>query len=239
MKWRNVQVTLAAVAITVAVSGCTTHPGAAPSGSPTINWTAKLAAFTARYGENPASDPPYTDAQAIAATASFSDRYWAILQKQYPQVVRPTDSFVHWTSNGDPDRAACLTAAGVSPENGVSSDGTTSQGGSSPATAASAVAIFDCEFVRYPVRQAPPPNKAQLGYYCDYLIHYLVPCYRAHGAPIDEGMPNRARFIAQFQPDYVGARWELTPPDAGDAPDPTYDGRSAVCSAIGPGGAEP
>ena len=228
MKRRGVQVMLAAVALTVAVCGCTAQAGAAPSSSPTINWTAKLAAFTAKYGENPASDPPYTDAQATAAAASFADRQWAILLQTFPQAVRPTDSFVHWTSSDDPDRVACVTAAASTP----GSD-------SSPPTAAPSIAIFDCEFVRYPVRQSPPPNAAQVSYYYDYLTHYLVPCYLAHGATIDPGMPTRAQFIAQFRSGYVGARWQLTPPDAGDAPDPTYDGPSAVCSAIAPGGAEP
>jgi len=228
MKRRTFRVILVAVALSVAVSGCTAPPTAAPSGSPTINWAAKLAAFTAKYGVNPASDPPFTDAQALAFNAGYSERRWKILLQEYPQAVHPTDAFVHWASNGDPDLAACLTAAGVPPE-----------GEDFTPTVTNEVAMFDCQSVRYPVRQSPPPNKAQLSYYYDYLTHYLVPCYRAHGAPIDEGMPNRTRFIAQFQPGYVGARWELTPPDAGDAPDPTYDGRSAVCSAIGPGGAIP
>lgn len=164
----------------------------------------------------------------MAVAASFADRQWAILLQTFPQAVRPTDSFVHWTSNDDPDRVACLTAAGSTP----GSD-------SSPPTAASSVAVFDCEFVRYPVRQSPPPNTAQLSYYYDYLTHYLVPCYQAHGAKIDLGMPSRPEFIAQNQSGYVGARWALTPPDAGDAPDPTYDGTGAVCSAIAPGNTEP
>ena len=51
-------------------------------------------------------------------------------------------------------------------------------------------------------------------------------------------MPNRAQFIAQNRPGYSGTPWVLTPPNAGDAPDPTYDGPTAVCSATGPGGAQ-
>ena len=239
MKPRSAKMLLAAVALTVAVSACTAQHAAGPSPSPTINWTTKLAAFTAKYGENPASDPPFTEAQAKAVTAHYSDRQWAILLKQYPEAVRPTDSFIHWTSNDDPDRAACLTAAGSTPDTGVTADRTTAQGGSGPATIENAVATFDCEWVRYPVRESPWPNKAQLSYYYDYLTQYLVPCYQVHGAKIDLGMPNRAKFIAQNQSDFTGVGWHLTPPDAADAPDPTYDGKTADCSATGPGDAQP
>lgn len=231
-------VVLAAV-VAASACGCTAQQAADPSRTPapTINWTAKLAAFTAKYGEYPPSDPPYTDAQATEVTALYSDKRWVQLLLQYPTAARPTDSFVHWAGNGDPDIAACLIGAGATPNTGTTVDGTATVGYSGPATMEYAVASFDCEFVRYPVRQSPWQNRAQLSYYYDYMTHYLVACYQAHGAKVDPGMPTRDEFISQNPSDFSGTRWQLTPPNAADAPDPTYDGTDAVCSATGPGGA--
>lgn len=238
MKTPRLAIGLATAAFLVLVAGCAAQSAVVPSSSPAINWTARLAAFTAKYGSNPAPDPPFTEDQAHEAAAAQADQQWGFLLKQYPEAVRPGDTFMHWGTSNDPDIAACMVAAGGTPETGVSANGVTSTGYSGPDSVGYAVATFDCEMVSYPVRQSPWPSTAQLGYYYDYLTHYLVPCYLAHGAKIDPGMPKREEFIAQNQRGYVGTRWQLTPPDAGDAPDPTYDGKTAVCSATGPGDAQ-
>ena len=236
-------VALAALILLATTSGCTTSEVAAPTASPSRNWNAKLAAFVHKYGSNPPSSPELTETQAHQVSARYADRSWSLLVQQWPAALRPTDSFVHWASNHDPDRTKCATAAGAVPEAGASADGTISTGSSGPATVEYSVGYFDCEMVRYPTRPSPWPNDAQIGYYYDYLTKYLVPCYQGHGAKVDPGMPTRSTFIHQWQFeqqfDSTLTRWQLTPPDAADAPDPTYDGKSAVCSATGPGDAQP
>jgi hypothetical protein len=242
MRLTRVAGLLAGVVLVGAITACASSSPVSKFPSPSdlhsVDWHARLTAFVAKYGTNPKADPPLTDAQAHDVSAQWASRNWAAILKQYPLAVRPTDSFIHWAANNDPDVAACDAAAGATADSGTAADGTVSQGFSGPATAEFAAASFACEFNRYPVRPSPSPNDAQLSYYYDYLVAYLVPCYHAHSAKIDLGMPTRQSFIAQNQANYSGNRWQLTPPDAADAPDATYDGTSAVCSATGPGGAQ-
>lgn len=233
------------IAVTLLLSGCGASTAAdraatTPSDSPTsaTYWKAELADFLTEYGDSPPGSAPYSEAQAQVVAAGKADARWAQIVSQFPDVLRPSDSFVHWAAEpDDPDVKACYIAAGATVDEGTDADGNTYPGFSGPDTAAYAGATFDCSFVRFPTRPTPPATDAQISYYYDYLTKFVVPCYQAHGATVGAA-PTRAQFIVQNQPDHVGARWAPVPPSAGDAPNPTFDGKNAACPLAAPGGTE-
>lgn len=222
------------------LSACRAVPAAAPSPipSPTTDWKARLASFLDKYGESPAAPAPYSEDAARAVADARAELRWLQVVVQFPSAVRPTDGFVRWASSpSDPDLTACRLAAGATPETGVDSDGNQSVGYSysGPDLLGYTVASYACD-IRFPARPSPPENDAQLSYRYDYLTKFVVPCYEAHGAPVDPA-PTRAKFIAQYQPDQTGPHWSPLSPSAGDAPNPIFDGKNAVCSLTSPSGA--
>jgi hypothetical protein len=230
---------LAFSACALLLTACTGAPAAAPSPtpSPTIDWTARLASFIDKYGQDPAASAPYTEEEARAVAELPADTRWLQVVMQFPTAVRPSDGFVHWAASpSDPDLTACILATGATPETGVDSDGNQSVGYSYGSDIEGyTIGTYACD-VRFPGRASPPENEAQLSYRYDYLTRFVVPCYEAHGAPVDPA-PTRAEFIAQYQPDHAGTRWSPLPPNAGDAPDPIFDGKNAVCPLTFPSGA--
>lgn len=232
------------IAVILILSGCGVpaavgRADGAPSDSPTSAsyWKAKLTEFLTKNGDSPQGSAPYSEAETQTVASGKADAKWTQVVSRFPGVLRPSDAFVHWSAGPtDPDVKSCYVAAGATVDEGTDADGNTYPGFSGPDTVAYAQATFDCIYDRFPTRPTPPATTSQISYYYDYLTKFVVPCYRAHGAVVDPA-PTRADFIAQHQPNHTGARWAPVQPSAGNGPNPTFDGKDAVCPLDGPGGA--
>ncbi len=216
-----------------AVSGNPSDPGSAQPTSPEY-WKTQLNQFVRTHGDGPKATVAYGESEARSIAATKADTEWTRVVAQFPHALRPADSFVHWQAgSADTDVKACYVGAGATVDHGTDSDGNSYLGYSGPNSATYAAAAFDCGYVKFPLRPVPPPTSAQISYYYDYLTTFVVPCYLAHGAKVDPA-PTRADFISQYQSEQ--ARWAPTPPNAGDGPNPVYDGKDAVCSLREPDG---
>lgn len=176
----------AAVAVVVALSGCTATP----------------------------LPPGPTDADIAEYYAAVADAHWEALGFG-PAVERPATPAIRFSSpeSWAASVAGCMNAAGFDEYSAQGGSLTITEPDPNPSTEQK-LASFTCELSFQPV--APPGlilSAAQLEYVYDYYLRFLVPCLGLQGESIDD-VPSREAFLAQSVIGPWSPYWSIVTRDA-------------------------
>lgn len=187
LKRQRIQLGLAVLLVVgIALTGCATTPGPAPSRQAGIDRQKVLN----QLGTYP-PDAELTDEAAAQLLGDAADSTWSRVIAQFPSAARPDVAVEKRVATEDAREilTTCLVESGL--DLGV--------GGYNeyfPETAPDGIAWYTCK-ARFPLEPEAAPTEDQLGYIYDYLVSFVVPCLEENGAT-NAAPPTREDFIAEW-----------------------------------------